>query len=156
MPSKRYLAIPGSRREAMPGTIRTGPSNPKERLQGTVVLRQRPSSRRLKTPATCRPWRAVDASRIRGALRGSSQRCGKGQGVRRRAQTQSLQGEYWRKNGNPLGEGRRFLPRFSGDPGTLAAFCLIIAWQPTMPIGSASDSTILHSGQQFGELTRDP
>jgi len=48
MPSKRYLAIPGSRREVMPGATRTGPCDPGERLQVTVVLRKRP---RLGGPA---------------------------------------------------------------------------------------------------------
>jgi hypothetical protein len=38
MPSKRYLAIPGSRREVMPGATRTGPCDPGERLQVTVVF----------------------------------------------------------------------------------------------------------------------
>jgi kumamolisin len=51
MPSKRYLAIPGSRREVMPGATRTGPCDPGERLQVTVVLRKRPSRKRVKSVA---------------------------------------------------------------------------------------------------------
>ena len=49
MPSKRYLAIRGSKRETMPGATRTGPCDPKERLQVTVVLRQRPSRKPVRT-----------------------------------------------------------------------------------------------------------
>jgi kumamolisin len=48
MPPKRYLAIRGSKREPMPGATKTGPGDPKERLQVTVVLRQRPSRKRIK------------------------------------------------------------------------------------------------------------
>lgn len=51
MPTKRYMAIPGSRREAMPGATRTGPCDPKERMQVTVVLRQRPPRKRVKSLA---------------------------------------------------------------------------------------------------------
>src|SRR5690349_14147670 len=51
MPSKRYLAIPGSRREVMPGATRTGPCDPGERLQVTVVLRERPSRKRIRSLA---------------------------------------------------------------------------------------------------------
>lgn len=47
MPAKRYLALRGSRREAMPGATRTGPCDPRERMQVTVVLRQRPSRKRV-------------------------------------------------------------------------------------------------------------
>ncbi|HEX5413958.1 MAG TPA: protease pro-enzyme activation domain-containing protein [Terriglobia bacterium] len=51
MPLKRHLEMPGSRREAMPGAIRTGPYDPEERVQVTVVLRQRPSRKRLRSLA---------------------------------------------------------------------------------------------------------
>lgn len=51
MPSKRYLAIPGSRRDPTPGATKVGPCDPKERLQVTVVLRHRSSSKRSKTLA---------------------------------------------------------------------------------------------------------
>jgi hypothetical protein len=51
MPPKRYLAIPGSSRDSRPGATKTGPCDPKERLQVTVVLRHRPSSKRSKTLA---------------------------------------------------------------------------------------------------------
>jgi kumamolisin len=51
MPAKRYLAIRGSRRDPMPGATRTGPSDPKDRLQVTVLLRQRRSGQRIRTLA---------------------------------------------------------------------------------------------------------
>ena len=51
MPPKRYLAIRGSRREPKPGATKTGPCDPEERVQVTVVLRQRPSRKRSKTLA---------------------------------------------------------------------------------------------------------
>lgn len=51
MPAKGYLAIPGSRREAMPGATRTGPCDPSERIRVTVVLRKRPPRKRAKTIA---------------------------------------------------------------------------------------------------------
>ena len=41
MPSKRYLAVRGSRREPMPQATKIGPCNPKERLRVTILLRQR-------------------------------------------------------------------------------------------------------------------
>ncbi|HKT11958.1 MAG TPA: S53 family peptidase [Terriglobia bacterium] len=49
MPAKHYLAVRGSKREPMPGAISTGPCDPSERMQVTVVLRQRPSSKHFKT-----------------------------------------------------------------------------------------------------------
>lgn len=49
--SKRYIAIPGSRRDAMPDATRTGPCDPKERMQVTVVLRERPLGKRAKSLA---------------------------------------------------------------------------------------------------------
>jgi kumamolisin len=48
MPAKRYLAIRGSKRDPMPGATKLGPGDSKERLQVTVVLRQRPSRKRVK------------------------------------------------------------------------------------------------------------
>ena len=51
MPAKHYLAVRGSRRDRMPGATRTGPCDPRERMQVTVVLRQRPSSKRFQTVA---------------------------------------------------------------------------------------------------------
>jgi kumamolisin len=49
MASKRYAAIPGSEREPMPGAAKSGPSDPKERLKVTVVLRPRPSAKKVKS-----------------------------------------------------------------------------------------------------------
>jgi kumamolisin len=43
MPSKRYLAVRGSKRQPMPQATKIGPCNPKERLLVTILLRQRPS-----------------------------------------------------------------------------------------------------------------
>ena len=51
MATKRYLAIRGSKREPMPGATRTGPCNPRERMQVTVVLRQRQSGKRIRSLA---------------------------------------------------------------------------------------------------------
>ena len=51
MPAKRYLAIRGSKREPMPGATRTGPCDSKERLQVTVVLRQRQSGKPIRSLA---------------------------------------------------------------------------------------------------------
>ena len=51
MPAKRYLAIRGSKREPMLGATRTGPCDPKERLQVTVVLRERQSGKPIRSLA---------------------------------------------------------------------------------------------------------
>lgn len=44
MPSSRYVAIPGSERKPMHGATITGPCDPNEEIEVTVVLRHRPSS----------------------------------------------------------------------------------------------------------------
>ena len=51
MPSKRYVAIRGSRRDPRPGATKTGSCDPRERMRVTVVLRRSPSRKRSKTLA---------------------------------------------------------------------------------------------------------
>ena len=51
MPPKRYLAIPGSRRDPMPGATERGHCDPNDRFRVTLLLRHRPSSKRFKTLA---------------------------------------------------------------------------------------------------------
>jgi kumamolisin len=51
MASERYVALPGSGREPMSGATKTGSCNPNEQVQVTVVLRRRPSSEKLPSPA---------------------------------------------------------------------------------------------------------
>ena len=48
MASRLLVAIPGSKREPIPGATRSGPIGPKESLQLTVVLRPRPLGKKLK------------------------------------------------------------------------------------------------------------
>ena len=48
MTSKGYVAIPGSEREPMPGATKSGPCDPAESMQLTVVLRPRPLGKNVK------------------------------------------------------------------------------------------------------------
>jgi kumamolisin len=48
MASNRYVAIPGSEREPLPGATKSGPCDPKESVQVTAVLRQRRSGKKVK------------------------------------------------------------------------------------------------------------
>ena len=48
MASNEYVAIPGSEREPMPGATKSGPCEPTESLQVTVVLRPRPLGKNVK------------------------------------------------------------------------------------------------------------
>jgi kumamolisin len=51
MASERYVPLPGSEREPMSGATKTGSCHPNEKVQVTVVLRRRPSSKKLLSPA---------------------------------------------------------------------------------------------------------
>ena len=51
MASEQYSPIPGSEREPMSGATKTGSCDQNEAIQVTVVLRQRPSSEKLASPA---------------------------------------------------------------------------------------------------------
>ncbi|MGH9407586.1 MAG: S53 family peptidase [Terriglobia bacterium] len=44
MAAEQYTAIPGTEREAMPGATKSGPCDPSEAMQATIVLRHRPSA----------------------------------------------------------------------------------------------------------------
>src|SRR5215472_7681161 len=51
MASERYIALPGSERQPVSGATKTGSCNPNDQVQVTVVLRRRPSSQKLPSPA---------------------------------------------------------------------------------------------------------
>jgi kumamolisin len=51
MPSERYVPIPGSERQPLPGATATGPCDPATPIQVTVVLRPRPSAKRRESLA---------------------------------------------------------------------------------------------------------
>jgi kumamolisin len=48
MPSNRYVPIPGSEREPLPGATKSGPCDPTQPVQVTLVLRPRPLSENVK------------------------------------------------------------------------------------------------------------
>jgi kumamolisin len=48
MPSNRYVPIPGSQREPLPGATKSGPCDPTQLVQLTVVLRPRPLGHNVK------------------------------------------------------------------------------------------------------------
>jgi len=51
MPSEQYRAIRGSEREPLSGATKTGSCDQNEAIQVTVVLRHRPSTEKLASPA---------------------------------------------------------------------------------------------------------
>jgi len=49
MVSNRFVVIPGSKRDPLPGATKTGPCNPKDPVRVTAVLRQRQAGKKVKS-----------------------------------------------------------------------------------------------------------
>ena len=120
MASKGYVAIPGSEREPMPGATKSGPCDPKESVQVTVVLRPRPLGKKVKPLDEVDSQRgAPDPSEYEARYGADPKDVERVRGVCARPRPHGLRRESRRANRQAHGDRRRLQQGVSSGLGAL-------------------------------------
>ena len=120
MASKGYVAIPGSGREPLPGATKSGPCDPQESVQVTMVLRPRPRGKKVKPLATLiSRGERLTRSKFAALYGADTKDVDRVRAFARARGVQVLSGEPRRPNRHALRERRRIRPGLSSRLGAL-------------------------------------